>query len=304
MCNDCEDNCCGLGLPGIIGGIIVFIGLLLTVVLVPLSLKTVNFDEVAVEYNKVTRNMGDEVLGEGLHDVGPAGELLTFKTTQREGKVNRMPALSADSIELRLDVNVFYSIIKAEVFLILEKFGDQDGHDAFITSFTSAVVRDVAAQFTAKQFYLQRQDFQQAVQRTLTTRFAAAAAHATVDSVQVLDITLPSTVLKAMEASTVAEQDIQNAISERATKLQAAQIALDLAQSEAGLILIEAARDVAVIEQAAQQAILVEREKMQTRADAFSNISLGLGFGGEFFVESYLKYLVTQSNTGNTVVGV
>jgi regulator of protease activity HflC (stomatin/prohibitin superfamily) len=303
MCDD--DECCfGLGYKAFFAGIVCFIGVLLTVVLVPLSLQTVNFDEVAVSYNKVTRNLGEDILEEGLHDVGPAGTLLKFKTTQREGKIDNLPALSADSIELELDVTVFYSIIRAQVFEILDKFGDQDAHDMFIGAFSAAVVRDVAATFTAKQFYLQRQDFQRSVQASLTAKFADADAHATVDSVQVLNIQLPSTVLSAMEASTVAEQDIQNAISERATKLQAANIALDLARSQAELIIIEANRDVAIIEQAALQAILVEREKMQSRSDAFSNISAGLGFGGDFFVESYLKYLVTQSNQGNTVVGV
>lgn len=281
-----------------------FVAVLLTVVLVPLSLKTVAFDEVAIKYNKVTRNLGTEVLKEGLHDIGPAGQLLKFKTTQREGVIRRLSALSADSITIRLDVAVFYSIIKDEVFQILEKFGDQDSHDEFITYFSMAVVRDVAATFTAKQFYLQRQSFQRAVQTELTSRFSNANAHAIVDSVQVLDITLPTPVLRQMEASTIAEQDIQNAISERDTQLQAANIQLDLARSEAELVLIAAARDVAVIEQGAQQSVLVEREKMAARSDAFSNISTGLGFGGDFFVESYLKYLVMQSNEGNTIVGV
>jgi regulator of protease activity HflC (stomatin/prohibitin superfamily) len=303
MCDD-DDFCFGTGWKGVVGGILLFIGCLLTVVLVPLSLKTVEFDEVAISYNKVTRNTHDEVLEEGLHDVGPAGALIKFKTTQREGIINRMPALSADSIEVSLTVTVFYSIIRGEVFEILNKFKDQEEHDTFIITFSAATLRDVASTFTAKQFYLQRQDFQRRVQQTLTATFSAANAHATVDSVQVLDITLPTTVLSAMEASTVAEQDIENAVSERATLLQAASIELDLAKSESELVLIAAARDVAVIEQAATQSVIVEREKITSRADAFKNISVGLGFGGDFFISSYLKHLVAQSNDGDTVVGV
>eukprot|EP00672_Neobodo_designis_P020676 CAMPEP_0174853596 /NCGR_PEP_ID=MMETSP1114-20130205/29055_1 /TAXON_ID=312471 /ORGANISM="Neobodo designis, Strain CCAP 1951/1" /LENGTH=303 /DNA_ID=CAMNT_0016088251 /DNA_START=29 /DNA_END=940 /DNA_ORIENTATION=+ len=303
MCDD-DDYCFGTGWKGVLAGIILFIGCLLIVVLVPLSLQTVEFDEVAIAYNKVTRNTQNEVLEEGLHDVGPAGKLIKFKTTQREGIINRMPALSADSIEVSLTVTVFYSIIRQEVFEVLHKFKDQEDHDNFIVTFSAASIRDVASTFTAKQFYLQRQDFQRRVQQTLTATFAAANAHAVVDSVQVLDITLPSTVLSAMEASTLAEQDIENALSERATLLQAATIELDLARSEAELVLIAASRDVAVIEQAAAQTVIVEREKITSRTDAFKNISAGLGFGGDFFIGSYLKHLVAQSNDGDTVVGV
>jgi regulator of protease activity HflC (stomatin/prohibitin superfamily) len=302
MCDD--DDCCGCGWKGWAIGGVLGIGALLTVVLVPLSLQTVNFDEVAVEYNKVTRNLGTSILTEGLHDVGPAGTLITFKTTQREGLITAITALSSDSIEIVLDIAVFYAIIKDEVFSILAKFGDQPSHDNFITRFSTAVARDVAASFDAKSFYTNRQDFQNQVQRVLQSAILNANVHVTVESVQVLDVTLPPVVLNALEASTVAQQDIENALSERDTQIQAANIALQLAQSQAQITLIEAARDVAVIQQAAAQSVLIERQKMQSRSDAFSNISTGLGLGGEFFVESYLKYLVTQSNNGNTVVGV
>jgi regulator of protease activity HflC (stomatin/prohibitin superfamily) len=302
MCDD--DDCCCCGWKGVVIGIFLFIGALLTVILVPLSLKTVDFDEVAVDYNKVTRSIDQTLLEEGLHDVGPAGELIKFKTTQQAGTIDRLVTLSADSIEVTVDVIIFYSIIRGDVFRIIDKFGNQDMHDAFLRQFCENLIRQVAQSFTAKQFYLQRQDFQLQLLRTLTQSFGDVQAHATVDSVQVVSVSLPRRVLAAMEASILAEQDIQNAEAERITELQRATIALALANSEAALVRIAAERDVALTNQEALQTVLTERAKMEARTDAFRNISAELALGGEFFLDSYLKYLVAVTNEGESIFGV
>ena len=305
MCDDDDDCCCGFGWKGVAVGVIVFIGCLLTVILVPMSLKTVEFDEIAVDYNKVTRSIDQVPLEEGLHDVGPAGQLIKFKTTQRVGSIDDLETLTADSIEVELDVIVLYSLKKPDIFQVIEKFGNQQSHDGFIRQLCENTIRQVAQGFTAKQFYLQRQDFQATLLRVLTQLLSdVPSAHATVESIQVVSVDLPSRVLRAMEASILAEQDIQNAEAERITQLQAATIALALAQSEARLVTIAAERDVALVKQEALQAVLTERSKMQARTDAFRNVSTELGYGGEFFLDSYLKYLVALNNAGDTIFGV
>uniref|UniRef100_A0A7S1LU49 Prohibitin n=2 Tax=Neobodo designis TaxID=312471 RepID=A0A7S1LU49_NEODS len=304
MCDDDDDCCCGFGWKGVAVGVVVFIGCLLTVILVPMSLKTVEFDEIAVDYNKVTRSIDQTPLEEGLHDVGPAGKLIKFKTTQQVGQIDDLETLTADSIEVELDVIVLYSIERQEVFEIIDKFGDQDAHDAFIRQVCENTIRQVAQGFTAKQFYLQRHDFQLTLIRVLTQLLTDVRAHAKVDSVQVVSVDLPPRVLSAMEASILAEQDIQNAEAERITQLQAASIALALANSEARLVQIAAERDVALTQQEALQAVLSERATMQARTDAFRNVSTELGYGGEFFLDSYLKYLVAVNNAGDTIFGV
>ena len=305
MCDD-DDCCCGFGWKGVVVGVVIFIGLLLTVILVPLSLQTVEFDEIAIDYNKVTRSIEQEPLREGLHDVGPAGKLIKFKTTQQAGMVTGLETLTGDSITVTIDVIILYSIVTStpDLMAIVNKFGSQPAHDAFIRQFSENTIRQVAQSFTAKQFYLQRQDFQRALVRVLTQQFGDVSAHAEVQSIQVVSVSLPSRVLQAMEASTLAEQDIQNAEAERITLIQRAEIALALANSEARLVQIAAERDVSLVKQEALQEVLTERAKMQSRTDAFRNVSAELGFGGEFFLDSYLKYLVALNNAGDTIFGL
>jgi regulator of protease activity HflC (stomatin/prohibitin superfamily) len=275
------------------------------IVIVAMSFKRVETNTVAVAYNTVSRNLGDEVVEEGLKLVGPSMEMIVFETTQRQANEVDIPALSRDSIRVTLDVQVLFTVQKEHIFDILDKYYDEEGQTIFLRSYVTGITRVVASTFTAKQFFLRRTDFQRDLFSTITARaLRDNVTHVRIDSVQVLSIDLPASVLSAMEASTVAEQDITNAASERTTRIQAASIGLDRARSEAELVLIDAARDVAVIEQATAQAISVERELQATRADAFSNISTGLGFGGDFFVQSYLKYLVLQSNEGSNIIGL
>lgn len=298
MCDSGKSLCIGISVA------LGCVGVLLLVILLPLSLQRVQFDEVAIVYDTVSREMGDEILTEGLHDVGPSGELLIFKTTQRHVALQNMITLTSDSIEVELEVDVLWSVIPSDVRQILDKFGDQDGHLEYVRLVSETVIRDVAATFSAKDFFVRRQDFQTRIQAELQTRFQESAVHATVDSAQVSNIELPPSVKNALEASTIAEQDIQNALSERSTAIQAANIKLELARSEAELTIIGAEKDVRVIQETTKQQVLAERAKMQQRATAFSNISAGLNKGGDFFVNAYLKHLVARNNEGTTVVGI
>ena len=108
----------------------------------------------------------------------------------------------------------------------------------------------------------------------------------------------------ALQNTTVSEQDVQNALTERSQAVQEAQSRLNLTRQESDLLLLNAQRDVDRINQDSLQAVLAERNRILQRTYAFSNISAGLGLGGNFFVESYLKALVTQTNRGKTIIGL
>lgn len=310
MCDDdcfddcCDCDCCGGSRVGCFVGVTVFIGILLLVILLPLSLHRVNFDEVAITYDKVSRDIGTETKREGLYNVGPSGSLLTWKRTQRSVNLDNVATLTADAITVTLDLQVLFTIQPQNLRHLIDDWYDQDGHEIFVNTLCASTIRDVASSFVARSFYLQRQEVQIAIQQELGNRFGNLSVWSDVQSVQVSDIRLPTNVQSALLATTTAQQDIQNAESERATHVQAAEIRRRLASQQADLTLINAQRDVSVINQAAEQQRLAETSKLVQRTDAFGNISQVLGRGGDFFVQSYLRYLVMRQNGANTVVGL
>lgn len=304
-CDDCFDcDCCGGSKAACFIGVTIAIGILLTVILVPLSLKRVDFDEVGIQYDTVSRYMATETIREGLYNVGPSGSILKWKRTQRSIVLGDVPALTKDAITVTMDLQVLFTIQPANLRKLIDDWYDQSGHENFVQSLCQATIRDVASTYVARSFFLQRQDIQIAIQDELRNRFSNLTVYADVESVQVSDITLPLSVRDSLLQTTTAQQDIQNAASERATNVQAAEIQRRLALQEADLTLINAQRDVAVINQAAEQARIAETSKLAQRTDAFGNISQTLGRGGDFFVQSYLRYLVMRQNGQNTVVGL
>jgi regulator of protease activity HflC (stomatin/prohibitin superfamily) len=291
--------------PGVVAVIVtVVLGLLLMVILMPLSFHRVNFDEVAVSYDKVSRELGTKILREGLHDLGPSGSLIVLKTTQRTASAENLKALTNDGMLVNLDIQVSYTIKIDEVFAIIDEFTDQEGHDRFLDALCESVIRDTSVKFSARAFYLQREDFQTALLNDITTAFSTYNVHATPNIVQVVNIDLPNSVESALHNTTVSQQDVQNALTERAQDVQEAQIRLNLTKQQSDLLLLDADRQVAQINQQTEQAVLTQRNRILQRTYAFGNISVGLGMGGNFFVNTYLKALVTQMNTGKTIVGI
>lgn len=290
-----------------VGIVTVVIGLLLMIILLPLSLRRVGFNEVAIRYDTVSRKVYPELLSAGLHDIGPSGSLIKFETAKREAKFDGFVALTNDGMEVTLSVSFNYRIVPDDVnklLTIMSLFGDQDGHEEYINTLCASAIRDVAVQFTASTYYLERENFEEELQRYISQLFVTNNVYAVLDFVQVVNIDLPNSIENAILQTIEAQQDIENAMSERAENVQKATIRVQLARDNADITVLNALRDAGKIDQETEQAVIVERNRMQLRAYAFGNISTGLGRGGDFFVNSYLRNLVLQENGGKTIVGL
>jgi regulator of protease activity HflC (stomatin/prohibitin superfamily) len=283
---------------------VVVVGLLLMVILLPLSLQRLGVNEVGIKYDKVTRSLGSKILREGLHDVGPSGTLLTFETSQRDATFTKLVVLSSDALRINVTVVVTYSLNTSHIFQILEDFGSQSVHDDFIEDISRTAIYDTAAATSANDFYTRRQQFQAEVQANVQKAFRTKNVYADIYFVQVVNIDLPTGIVAALTETTVAQQDIINAVSERGAAVQQAQINLDLATSQANITILKAELSSAVIQQQAIQSVIATRTKLTRRSDSFVNISTALGNGGDFFVHAYLKPLVLSRGDVKTVINV
>lgn len=314
MCDDgClprECECCGC--CGRFDGVVIaslIIGLLLLVILLPLSLHRCDFDEVCLSYDKVSRELGTDVREAGLYDVGPSGSFIRWKKTQRTINISGVDALTNDAIVTTMNVSMQYKIHKDKLRNLIEEWYDQDNFESFLRILMTATVRDTTSTVLARQIFLERGNVQLLIRNALVQKFGNSSSsegskvNADVESVQVQDITLPYEVRAALTASTTAQQDNNNALSERPQQVQVAETRVRLADQDAELIRITARRDVAVINQLAENQFLLERARLSERTRAFLNVSAALGRGGVFFVRSYLQYLMMQSSS-KTVIGL
>lgn len=282
------------------------VGLLLMAILLPLSLHRIGFDEVGVSYDEVSRDLGSKLLREGLHDLGPSASILMLKTTQRSADYDNLRTLTQDGLEVDLDVSVLYSlkVTSNDVFAIIDDFGSQKNFDAFVGVMCAAAIRDTSQKYPARDFYLLRHDFQTALQRNIQVLFSELKLPVTLNFVQVTNIELPVSIEADLRATTVAQQDIQNANAERAARVQTATILGNLSEGQAILTMLNGSLKALQTEQETVQEVLKIRNRYLYRTYAFGNISLGLGGNGSSFVDNYLSQLVLQETRAKNIINL
>lgn len=279
--------------------VVLFIGLLLLVILLPLSLERVSFDEAAIVYDTAAKTLGTTVLREGLHDIGPAGELLIVKTTQQHVPFNDLRLMTGDGVMLSVDVDVFYSVTWQNIARLLSHHDSQDGHHAYLGRLLQTIILDVGSTFYSRDYVNSRQAVQIALLAEMNARFGRFITDATVDTVSLRNVDFNQDMANALNATTAAIADISRALSERSAAVQLAQTRLAVAQGQAAITLVKAEQTATVLVANAQQQVVGLRGLWRNRMTTFTNISNALGRGGDFFVDTYVKNFVLQSVASN-----
>jgi len=199
-----------LGVKGI-GVALVFLGLLFK------SVRQIDPGTVGVKtlFGKVD----NEPLGSGLHLVNPFLEItpFTIKTqnytmsgVSSEGDINGDDAirvLTADGLEVILDLTVLYKIIPTEAPRILRQIGS-DYKDVVIRPVSRTKIRDNAVYYEAVALYsAKREEFQIRIFESIEDDFKKRGIE--LENLLIRNITLPKSVKLTIESKINAEQDAQ-----------------------------------------------------------------------------------------------
>lgn len=198
-----------------IGGVItIAIGALLSM------FKTIDAGQVGVKtlFGKVD----DDVLYSGLHVVNPLIEITPFDVkTQNytmsavhdEGMKSGDDAirvLSADGLEVTIDLSVLFKVSATQAPRILRQIGD-DYLDKIVRPVSRTAIRDNAVSYEAIALYsTKREEFQQRIFQTINKSFAKRGL--VLEQLLIRNITLPESVKKTIESKINAEQDAQKMI--------------------------------------------------------------------------------------------
>ncbi len=158
-------------------------------------------------------------LSEGLNFVNPLADVIKFDTkTQNytmssvhdEGDVqgnDAIKALSADGLEIIMDITVLYKITPSLAPHILKHIG-VDYKDRIVRPVTRTRIRDVAVYYDAVALYSSKRDeFQNRIFQGISTDFKARGLE--LEQVLIRNITLPQSVKNAIESKINAEQEAQ-----------------------------------------------------------------------------------------------
>jgi regulator of protease activity HflC (stomatin/prohibitin superfamily) len=194
------------------GGLgMILIGLLIT------SLIQIEPGEVGVQ--KLFGKVSDRILESGLNFKNPLVEVVPFdKRTQNYtmsgitsgGEVvgdDAIHVLSADGLEVIIDLTVLYKVVPSETPRILKEIGT-DYQNVIVRPICRTRIRDNAVYYDAVSLYSSKRDeFQDRIFKGIESDFKARGI--LLEQLLVRNITLPTSVKTAIESKINAEQEAQ-----------------------------------------------------------------------------------------------
>ncbi len=200
------------------GSIIKIVGFaLLLIGVVVSSVIQINPGEIGVQ--KLFGKVSDKTLESGLNIINPLMEVVVFDVrtqnytmsgVQDEGSQvgdDAIRVLSADGLEVIIDLTVLYKVIPNEAPRILQEIGT-DYRNVIVRPICRTKIRDNAVYYDAVALYSTRRDeFQARIFKTIEADFKSRGLF--LEQLLVRNITLPTSVKTTIESKINAEQDAQ-----------------------------------------------------------------------------------------------
>ncbi len=164
-------------------------------------------------------SVGDGVLSSGLNFVNPLATVTEFdiqtqnytmSATSDEGNKSGDDAirvLTADGLEVVIDLTVLYRVVPADAPRILREIGE-DYSDKIVRPLTRTRIRDNAVYYDAVALYSTRRDeFQNRIYRSIENDFKKRGL--LLEQLLIRNINLPASVKQTIESKINAEQESQ-----------------------------------------------------------------------------------------------
>ena len=98
-------------------GCICCIGVLLTVILIPVSLKSVEYNEYAIRYDDLTKTIYPDLYLEGKYVFTPETKLFKFSSLVQKMSIE-LSCLTSNGVNVELYVDIQYQMAKSQVNII------------------------------------------------------------------------------------------------------------------------------------------------------------------------------------------
>jgi len=195
----------------LVGLVVILIGVLTACI--------IQIDAGQVGVQKLFGKVQSDVLGSGLHFINPAIDVIKLDTktqnytmsgVQDEGHKSGDDAirvLSADGLEVTIDLSVLYRVIPNDAPKLLTQTGE-NYEDKIVRPITRTRIRDNAVYYDAVALFAgKRDEFQQRIFKAIENDFKLRGL--LLENLLVRNITLPQSVKTTIEQKINAEQDAQ-----------------------------------------------------------------------------------------------
>ena len=229
--------------------------LIASAIMVGCSFGVLDPTQFALDYDTVNFQIADGVLYTGgRHFIGLGHQFIIFPNTLQtvrmgavsagEGsdgetvKTSSLMARTEDGLQVTLDISFQYRLT-ADLEQIIKLYSDfQDNYRPAYVRIARNVLRDVASEFQAFQYFYNRTVVGAKMREVLNQ--ALANHSAIVQAFQLLNVELPTRFSSAIEATEVARQAIENARYQQDVARTEANTRVEEAKRQALIIALEA----------------------------------------------------------------
>jgi len=277
-----------------VGGGLCGFGVLLMVILLPVSVKNVAHNEYGIRYDDLTNTIHSKVYQEGKYMCTPQTTMFLYVSTIQKLTIE-MTALTSNGIGVPVIVDIQFQIPKSEVFTIFSEFGEFKRLNSYLKLVGADSIRDSIGKYSAKDFYEYRAVIQDMIEADMMAAMEAANAHVTVTTVVLSNYDFPPELDMAIGNKRSAQNDIAIAENERDGELMEAETAWLVALTNADRVLIEAQAEVdSILAEANAKATSIV-EVWANRQSTYDEIKTSLAMTAAQFIDDYLTAIVLQS---------
>ena len=292
---------CALVTFGIIFGVI---GVILMIVLLSISWRVIEENEMGLLFNVASRHFDREQIYEaGRHYVNVGNYFVKFPKTSQILEVDGMEARTSDGLALVVDISFNYRIVQdVETLLrIYERYGaDQEEYSKILRKMASNIVRDACSMFESYAFFQNRDGIVQSINAVFKTDLEPMGF--IIDSFQLLDFNFPPEFTASIEETQVAYQEITKVLYEGQAATVEAETLMAVAEKECEGILLNAKGTANATLSEKKQAADALKESLATEADAYLQLMQKLGIDAEQLVSWLWTNAMSQTNAQKVTV--
>ena len=243
--------------------ILLAMGVLLTVILVPLSFSYVEYYEYGLDQRKTTGSVDiDTVYGKGRHAIGVDHRFIKYQADAHVETLRGFSVFSSGEsnssvgLDFKVDVDYTFLLVEDEIGLVHQEIAKS--YREVIVSRAKDAIKNEAIYVTFSQYFRDRQAVEQRFREAVQNRWnTAPPLHCTLDQFHLGRIQIPESVgAKQLEAK------IQNERNDQEAFLQQAQVEREMTAVQVNTIYLEEQK---VLRTARAEASLI-RSKAQSEA--------------------------------------
>lgn len=272
---------------------------ILTIVLIAISVKSIETNEVGLALDGFSQSISTKLYTGGTYFLGPAYHFEKYPTTQETiaysdsssstGSLNgpSVPARTSDGLPITVSYSFNYQLRTTydDILGLYLNYGSADFTDVLYQRISKNVVRTVAGEFPASQFFINKEVVRLQMFNQLSADLGAVSA--SLSSFNLISVGVPPALSNAIARQQNAAQDVVRAQNDLLTAQINALARVQANQTQAALIVSGAQ----VAAQKTQQALTQKIASLNARYDAERTSYLALKRSLNMTTDELLRYI-------------